>query len=108
MNIRAEDWARIREVMDGALGVAPADRTRFLDQACGDDHEFRRQVDTLLASHDQAETFLEKPACLLIGDQTDVPDDIAGRRIGSYEVERRIGVGGMGEVYLARDTNLNR
>jgi serine/threonine protein kinase/tetratricopeptide (TPR) repeat protein len=108
MNIRAEDWARIRGVLDGALGLAPADRARYLDSVCAGDHQLRRQVDTLLASHHQAQTFLENPASLLIDDHADVPDDISGRRIGSYAVERRIGVGGMGEVYLAHDTNLNR
>ena len=108
MNIRAEDWARIREVLAGVLGLAPADRARHLAEVCAGDHALRRQVDTLLAAHDQAQTFLETPAFFLHAGSADVPDDLLGRRIGSYQVERRIGVGGMGEVYLARDTNLNR
>ena len=108
MSIRADDWGRIRAVFDVAVGLSGAERQAHVDRACAQDPELRRQVEALLGSHDRADTFLETPARVLIGEPVDVPDEIVGRRIGSYQVESRIGAGGMGEVYLARDTNLNR
>ena len=108
MSTRPEDWVRIRAVFDGAAGLAAAKRDAYLDRACGSDAGLRRQVDALLASHDRADTFLETPARVVIGEPLDAPDEIVGTRIGSYDVDSRIGAGGMGEVYLARDSKLNR
>jgi len=108
MSIRAEDWGQIRAVFDVAVGLSGAERQAHVDRACAQNPELRRQVEALLVSHDRADTFLEAPARVLMGEPGDAPDEITGRRIGSYQVESRIGAGGMGEVYLARDTNLNR
>jgi serine/threonine protein kinase/tetratricopeptide (TPR) repeat protein len=108
MTIRPEDWSRIRVVFDVASGLPVGERAPYLDKTCGDDHALRRQVETLIASHDRADTFLETPARVLIGEPVEEPDLIIGRTIGSYSVESRLGAGGMGEVYLARDSKLNR
>ena len=76
----------------------------FIASACGDDDALRRQVEELLASHEQAKSFLETPAVL--GDV--VPRNLEGQQLGPYHLESRIGAGGMGEVYRGRDTRLNR
>lgn len=66
----------------------------------------RREVESLLASLDQGESFLETPAFKITANISAELE--AGQTLGGYEVLSRIGEGGMGEVYLGRDTNLGR
>jgi serine/threonine protein kinase len=100
-----ERWLRIKQLFDSSVVLPAQDRSAFLANACVDDAALRQEVESLVESSLQSGTFLENPA------RTDgsVPrGDLEGRRIGPYEVGPRIGVGGMGEVYRARDTRLNR
>ena len=106
-----ERWARVRKVFDDALERPAKDRAAYLRVVCARDDELRREVETLLASHDQSEDFLATPAAhlsqILLHDSQvvthdDDPDEFpAGYRIGPYQFERRIGRGGMGTVWLA-------
>ncbi len=116
--MRAERWKQIDEVFDAALerGGA-AGRAAFLDEACAGDADLRREVESLLAAHDRAAAFIEAPALELAarGLAADAPPTAAassattvGRALGPYQVLSLIGAGGMGEVYLARDTRLGR
>ena len=99
-----EQWERISQVFEKALSLPGAEREVYLEQACAEDAGFRAEVDSLLASHDQAGSqFLSTSGAY--------PDKIpaaagsiavqAGRRIGPYLVEQKIGHGGMGEVFAA-------
>ena len=101
-----EAWPRLKEVFDGARTLAIDDRAAYLAAVCDGDETLREEVESLLASHDQATSFLEIPAVLL--DDTLSTKGLEGERIGSYQILARIGAGGMGEVYRARDTKLNR
>jgi non-specific serine/threonine protein kinase len=101
-----DDWPRVKRVLEGALARQGAERQAYLDDACGADAVLRARVDTLLAANDRVETFLETPAALLLGPMAS--EDLAGRVVGSYRLLSRLGAGGMGEVYLARDTKLDR
>ena len=60
-----ERWAHVRQVFDGALERAAKDRAAYLRVVCARDDELRREVETLLASHDQSEDFLATPAAHL-------------------------------------------
>lgn len=103
----ADEWRRVRAILDVALTRAAGDRAAYLDQACGDDATLRGEVETLLVAHERADRFLETPARLPIDVQTPSVD-LIGRDIGSYRIVSRIGAGGMGEVYLAHDHKLDR
>ncbi len=98
-----ERWSRIEEVFGAALDVAPEARDAFLDEACGGDVALRREVEALLGSRDRAGAFMRTAAyddglALLY---PAAPSPAAKERIGSYEIIREIGRGGMGVVYLA-------
>ena len=105
----ADRWNEINSLFLRTLDKEPAERSVFLAQACGGDAELRQRVDTLLASHAQAGQFLEQPlvdvaARLAPG----TPAYSPGSRFGSYTIELLLGAGGMGAVYKATDTRLNR
>ncbi len=100
-----ERWAQIRQIFDGALERTPKDRAAYLRVVCARDDAMRREVESLLASHDEASGFLAKPVVELgqtlhySGEESgEYP---AGFRAGPYQLEKRIGRGGMGSVWLA-------
>ncbi len=105
MTFPREAWPRLREAFEGARVLALDARPAYLAAACDGDEALREEVEQLLA-HDQATSFLETPAMLF--DDSLVTRSLEGQRIGLYEVSARIGTGGMGEVYRARDPRLNR
>ncbi len=105
-----ERWRKVEEIVHSALSRVESERIAFLDHACGGDASLRREVESLLAQQASTGDFLESPAVAdparMIGE-----DDLSmltGRRLGPYQVHERIGAGGMGEVYRARDTKLGR
>jgi serine/threonine protein kinase len=106
MSLPLERWPRLKEVFEGARGLASDARVAYLAAACNGDEVLRQEIELLLASHDRAASFLETPAVLL-GDNRSAKR-LEGQWIGCYLISARIGTGGMGEVYRARDTKLNR
>src|SRR5262245_12670306 len=104
-------WARIDQLLDEALELPLAERSSFLDEACGEDDDLRREVESLLAAHQKAgEKFLDRPALDLAARQLARKSEqsLIGRPLGHYGVLSVLGLGGMGEVYLARDKKLDR
>jgi len=106
MSFHPEDWTRLKEVFDGARTLPPGARPAFLTAACEGDEAMRLEVEQLLASHEAAASFLETPA--IGGPAAASATGLDGKRLGAYQIEQWIGSGGMGEVYRAVDTRLNR
>src|SRR5262245_25488092 len=105
----AERWNQIERLLDGALGLSPTERGAFLDKACAGDEDLRKELDALLASNDKARSFLEEPALEVIARTLEHNSElISGEMAGHYKIISRVGAGGMGEVYLARDPALDR
>ncbi|MEW6209127.1 MAG: protein kinase [Acidobacteriota bacterium] len=103
-----ERWQQVDSLLQAALGREPEERARFLDSACKGDDELRREVESLLASSERGESFLTVPALEEEPATIDEPTGMIGRQIGFYEILSPLGAGGMGEVYLAKDTRLGR
>ena len=100
----------IEEIFHAALDQEPDQIGRFVDAACEGDELLRRKVEALLASHQRAGSFIEIPAAgiatrIIENGQADL---LVGQTIGHYKISKRIGTGGMGEVYLATDITAGR
>jgi Tol biopolymer transport system component len=99
--VTPERWQEVKKVLAAVLERPPAERSGYLDQACTDP-DLRREVDSLIASHEQGDTsFMEQPAA-----ERGVLKN--GAKLGPYEILAGIGAGGMGEVYRAHDPKLKR
>ena len=97
-----ERWQQVKGILHDAMQIAPEDRPAFLGQACQTDPALRSEVESLLLSGVGA------VGGLLSAASSDRAALERGVRLGPYEIVALIGTGGMGEVYRARDTRLDR
>jgi serine/threonine protein kinase/tetratricopeptide (TPR) repeat protein/class 3 adenylate cyclase len=105
-----ERWKRIDELLDALLELDSGKWHSFLDVACASDMSLRREVESLLAAHGQAEGFIDAlPSAAASGlFPPSRTAEVVGNSVAHYRVLSSLGAGGMGEVYLARDTKLGR
>ena len=93
-------WRRIKEIFDAAEGLAGEDRTEYLNRACAGDDELRREVCSLLDWSDEPDSRLEQgPSGLHASLAAEISSETPAR-IGPYRIERELGAGGMGAVFL--------
>src|SRR5262249_62330744 len=110
----AKLWGQIKEIYDRALDLSHDEREGFLEEACGDDDDLRREVESLLAAHDEAGTFLQAPAVevaareIVTEEVTSPAPQLIGRAMANYKIVSLLGRGGLGAGYLAEDKLLQR
>lgn len=97
---------QLKELFHAAVELAPHDREVFLKGSCRGDDELHHEVSALLSAHESAGDFIQQPALVDIGlvandGQADSNAAVTGQQIGSYQIIRELGRGGMGSVYLA-------
>ena len=102
-------WRQVDLLLEEALELPQEERSSFLDCACAGDSRLRRDVDALLQAHQKSDGFLQETAIQVRARQIAVDQpSLIGRRVDHYQVLALIGVGGMGEVYRAKDVRLDR
>jgi serine/threonine protein kinase len=97
-------WRALTEIFHEALLRDASSRTAFINEACGGDSALCAEVESLVAAHDAAGSFGESPAFMWPAAVQLAP----GTALGPYRIEALIGTGGMGQVYKAKDTRLER
>ena len=110
--MNAERWRQIDQLFDAVLEIPNEQREFFLSEKCSGDDDLKREVLSLLDAQKETERFMENSAMNLMAkeiarDRTEV-FSLVGKEFGTYKIEKPIGAGGMGEVYLAHDDKLNR
>ena len=109
-----ELWKQVDALLEQALELPPEKRERFVTECCNGNEELRAEVISLVRAQSQASGFMErsamKVAAQVLAEDPNLKTNpsLVGQEIGTYRIESLLGAGGMGEVYLARETKLNR
>ncbi len=106
-----ERWQEVERLYHAALERGEDERAAFLAAACAGDEELRREVESLLEHEAEAEHFIDSPALEAAAKLMAREHSAAstpGQKVNQYEIVSALGAGGMGEVYLAKDTRLQR
>jgi len=111
--MESDRWKQIDDLFDAALDLPESEREAFLTEKCGGDAELKTRIQKLLkatSTNNFLETSAMRIAAQNLADEKTIviEHNMIGRQFGTYRIEKEIGAGGMGEVYLAKDEKLNR
>lgn len=99
--LSSERWAEVKRIFHAAIDLGAEDRSALLERECAADASVKQEVESLLASHQEADDVMENPAELWRAVDGPIPDPWLDRMIGPYQPVAKIGTGGMGAVYRA-------
>ena len=105
LDINPDRWPDVSRLFSATAALDGSSRNAYLDEACGQDPALRAAVESLLAAHDNAGSFGEAPLVAPLGAAKRLAP---GTQLGPFRIETWLGAGGMGEVYRASDTKLQR
>jgi len=108
--VTQQRWQQIKKILDAVQDLSPAERANFLYRECRDDDAMYDEVESLLAEESGSEDFLSVPAYEFAEGMlfTKESEFAAGQKVGRYTILSTLGTGGMGQIYLAEDSQLNR
>ena len=112
-------WARLEDLLEEGARLPVADRAAFVERETGSDRALRDELASLLAVYDSSADYVQRLRQDVLGTDVqsilrdapasaDAPDPWIGRTVSHYEITHRIGGGGMGVIYRARDLRLER
>jgi serine/threonine protein kinase len=104
-----QDWQNLKQIFHAAVALPPGARPTYLDKACEGDLSLRAAVESLIKSHEETANFVDVPAYQAAAEMlADNHEFKSGQTIAHYQIRSVLGEGGMGKVYLAHDTKLDR
>lgn len=105
------DWQLMEELFHNALDLTGEDRTAYLNQACSGNASLRAEIESLILALEERPDLIEQPAFsagMRLISEASAEESLIGKVLGPYEILSLLGKGGMGEVYLAHDSRLDR